>query len=268
MVYTDSAGKVHRVTVRSKGSVILSAGTIGSPQLLLLSGVGPSPYLSSLNIPLVHHNPFVGQLMKDNPFLLVIVALPFIVPSSIHERVGITPDFYLLTFTNSNNQNQSSSNTTTTVAAFTAKLAKPLSTGSMTLVSPRDVRVSPKVRFNYLSNENDMATCIRALRKVGELFSSHSVDVCKITNEKGEREFRFVGAHFPFNQIDDDASMENLCRETLGTIWHYHGGCLVGKVVDEDFKVYGIEGLRVADNSALPVSPGTNPQATLMMIGR
>lgn len=52
------------------------------------------------------------------------------------------------------------------------------------------------------------------------------------------------------------------------TIWHYHGGCQVGKVVDHDYKVLGVDALRVIDGSTFYYSPGTNPQATVMMLGR
>lgn len=60
VVYSDSKGKTHRAFVKDNGEVILSVGAIGSPQLLLLSGVGPASYLSSLKIPVVHPNPYVG----------------------------------------------------------------------------------------------------------------------------------------------------------------------------------------------------------------
>jgi choline dehydrogenase len=52
------------------------------------------------------------------------------------------------------------------------------------------------------------------------------------------------------------------------TIWHYHGGCQVRKVVDNDYKVLGVDKLRVIDGSTFIDSPGTNPQATVMLLGR
>jgi choline dehydrogenase-like flavoprotein len=52
------------------------------------------------------------------------------------------------------------------------------------------------------------------------------------------------------------------------TIWHYHGGCHVGAVVDDNYRVFGVQGLRVIDSSTFRYSPGTNPQATVMMLGR
>ncbi|CAL8990759.1 unnamed protein product [Prunus brigantina] len=65
--------------------------------------------------------------------------------------------------------------------------------------------------------------------------------------------------------LTDTTSLETFCRET--TFWHYHGACL-NKVVDGDLRVKGINALRVVDGSTFKFSPGTNPQATLMMLGR
>ena len=77
VIYTDSKGKIHRAFVRDKGEVILSAGAIGSPQLLLLSGIGPNSYLSSLRIPVVHQNLDVGNFMADNPRNNIFIVVPF-----------------------------------------------------------------------------------------------------------------------------------------------------------------------------------------------
>nr|BAD94653.1 hypothetical protein [Arabidopsis thaliana] len=62
--------------------------------------------------------------------------------------------------------------------------------------------------------------------------------------------------------------MAQFCKDTVVTIWHYHGGCLVGKVVSPNRKVLGVDRLRVIDGSTFDESPGTNPQATMMMMGR
>ena len=69
-------------------------------------------------------------------------------------------------------------------------------------------------------------------------------------------------------QVNDTKSMAQFCKDTVVTIWHYHGGCLVGKVVSPDRKVLGVNRLRVIDGSTFDESPGTNPQATVMMMGR
>ncbi|XWS61089.1 hypothetical protein CRYUN_Cryun07bG0095700 [Craigia yunnanensis] len=62
-------------------------------------------------------------------------------------------------------------------------------------------------------------------------------------------------------------SLAQFCMDTVMTIWHYHGGCVVGKVVDHDYKVLGMDALRIIDGSTFTGSPGTNPQATVMMLG-
>jgi fatty acid omega-hydroxy dehydrogenase len=67
---------------------------------------------------------------------------------------------------------------------------------------------------------------------------------------------------------NDTESLEQFCKDTVITIWHYHGGCHVGKVVDQHHKVLGVTSLRVVDGSTFSRSPGTNPQGTVMMMGR
>ncbi|MCL7033537.1 hypothetical protein MKW94_015920 [Papaver nudicaule] len=67
---------------------------------------------------------------------------------------------------------------------------------------------------------------------------------------------------------NSSTSLAQFCKDTLITIWHYHGGSQVGKVVDNEYRVNGVDGLRVIDGSTFLISPGTNPQATVMMLGR
>lgn len=83
----------------------------------------------------------------------------------------------------------------------------------------------------------------------------------------GGRDFRYVGPALPVDP-SNDRLMVSFCRRTVSTIWHYHGRCLAGKIVDRNFRVIGIDALRVVDGSIFTVSPGTNPQATLLMLGR
>ncbi|KAG9135965.1 hypothetical protein Leryth_023733 [Lithospermum erythrorhizon] len=70
------------------------------------------------------------------------------------------------------------------------------------------------------------------------------------------------------SKLEESAFRGGFCKDTVTTIWHFHGGCLVGRVVDHDYKVIGIDALRVIDGSTFDYSPGTNPQATVMMLGR
>ncbi|KAL0012745.1 hypothetical protein SO802_007853 [Lithocarpus litseifolius] len=276
VVYRDHTGMYHHAIVREHGEVILSAGAIGSPQLLLLSGIGPRPYLSSWGIPVAHHLPFVGQFLFDNPRSGVSIVAPIPLEHSLIQVVGITESgAYIEAASNvipfvsparSIFIRTPSSPLYLTVATLMEKIIGPLSSGSLRLAST-DVRVNPIVRFNYFSNPVDLQRCVNGTRKIGDILRSRSMEDFKVRNWFGGHDFRFVGPALPVDQADNHL-MEDFCRRTVSTIWHYHGGCVVGKVVDGDFRVFGIDALRIVDGSTFGVSPGTNPQATLLMLGR
>ncbi|XP_059644105.1 (R)-mandelonitrile lyase-like [Cornus florida] len=276
VVYRDQTGQYHHALVRERGEVLLCAGAIGSPQLLLLSGIGPRPYLSSWGIPVVHHVPYVGQYIYDNPRTGISIVPPIPLDHSLIQVVGITDSgAYLEAASNvipfispsrSVFIRSSSSPLYLTVATLILKITGPLSSGSLRLAST-DIRVNPIVQFNYFSNPNDVARCVNGTRKVSDVLRSRSLDDFKFREWYGGREFRYVGPALPDDQ-NDDQQMGDFCRRTVSTIWHYHGGCVVGKVVDRNLRVIGLDALRVVDGSTFTVSPGTNPQATLLMLGR
>ncbi|KAI3437163.1 GMC_OxRdtase_N domain-containing protein [Psidium guajava] len=276
VIYRDQVGRYHHAMVRSHGEVILSAGTIGSPQLLLLSGVGPRPYLSYWGIPVAHHLPFVGQFLYDNPRNGISIVPPMPLEHSLIQVVGITKSgayieaaSNVISFASPARAvflHTPSSMLNVTVATLMGKIAGPLSSGSLRLAST-DVRINPIVRFNYFSKLVDLERCISSTRKIGEVLRSHSLDYFKFRDWYGNREFAYVGPPLPAD-LSNSTAMAEHCRRTVTTIWHYHGGCVVGKVVDKEFQVLGVNALRIVDGSTLNVSPGTNPQATLMMLGR
>jgi choline dehydrogenase len=92
VVFTDPLGVQHRVYLRdgSKNEVILSAGTLGSPQLLMLSGVGPQAHLEAHGIQVLVDQPMVGQGVADNPMNSVFIPSPEPVALSLVQVVGIT----------------------------------------------------------------------------------------------------------------------------------------------------------------------------------
>lgn len=276
VLYRDRIGQYHHAMVRDDGEVILSAGAIGTPQLLLLSGIGSRPYLSSWGIPVEHHLPYVGQFLYDNPRNGISFVSPIPLEHSLIQVVGITNSgAYIEAASNvipfasparSVFIRSPSSPLYLTVATLMEKIIGPLSTGSLQLAST-DIRVNPLVRFNYFADPVDLERCVSGMRKVGDVLRSRSMEEFKFREWIGGQEFRFVGAALPVNQ-SSDAQMAEFCHLTVSTIWHYHGGCIVGKVVDTDHRVIGIDALRVVDGSIFSVSPGTNPQATVMMLGR
>lgn len=276
VVFRDANGRYHHAMVRRHGEVIISAGAIGSPQLLLLSGIGPRPHLSSWGIPVVRHLPYVGQYLYDNPRNGISIVPPASLEHSLIQVVGITEQgSYVEAASNivpfasparSVFIRTPSSPVYLTVATLMEKIVGPLSRGSLRLAS-MDVRVNPIVRFNYFNNPVDVQRCVNGTRKLADILRSRSMEDFKFRDWFGNRDFRFVGPALPVN-VTDDEQMGDFCRRTVSTIWHYHGGCVVGKVVDGDYRIIGVNGLRVVDGSTFGISPGTNPQATVMMMGR
>lgn len=92
VIYRDASGNKHRAYLNrgSKNEIIVSAGALGSPQLLMLSGVGPSNHLKAHNITVVLDQPLVGQGMSDNPMNAVFIPSPIPTEVSLIQVVGIT----------------------------------------------------------------------------------------------------------------------------------------------------------------------------------
>ncbi|EAZ01933.1 hypothetical protein OsI_23959 [Oryza sativa Indica Group] len=285
VVYQDRLLQQHHALLRPGGEVILSAGSLGSPQLLLLSGIGPANDLTSLGIPVFADVPDVGKHMFDNPRngISIIPSIP--IDHSLIQVVGIP----------SANGNESyleaasyivplapilrrggpfspSSPLYVTVVTIMEKVPGPLSEGSLWLTSSNPLE-SPSVRFNYLSRREDLARCVTGMRRVAKVLESTTMDVFRsamgsLSQDSRRREFRIVGAALPVDWRTNDTALGDFCQQTVATLWHYHGGCVAGSVVDRDFRVFRVRALRVVDGSTFRETPGTNPQATIMMMGR
>ncbi|KAJ0800321.1 putative (R)-mandelonitrile lyase [Helianthus annuus] len=242
VAYHDSNGKYHIVHVRTNGEVILSAGAIGSPQLLLLSGLGPTSNLTSLNIPVVRDHPFIGQFMADNPRTGVNILLRDSITDLGLRVAGITESGpYIESFTVAPNT------PLTSIIPFVGSVAI----------------FGPSVRFNYYNHTEDVNECWNAVEVIRKLLATPTMEEYKF----GGQNFEFLGLPLP-EESSDYETIASFCRDTLSTFWHIHGGCLPNKVVDSNLKVIGVDSLRVVDASTFFNSPGTNPQATTMMLGR
>lgn len=92
VIFKDANGVMHRAYLKrnSKNEIILSAGAIGSPQLLMLSGIGPALHLKAHKIKVVLNQPMVGQGMADNPMNILFIPSPRPVEASLIQVVGIT----------------------------------------------------------------------------------------------------------------------------------------------------------------------------------
>lgn len=232
------------------GEVILAAGSLGSPQMLLLSGIGPPEHLKKFNISLLSDLRGVGRGMQDNPCMALLADAkpqdrlpePPVVAGIAHDlkfiiEAGILPI---------------SLNATRMPVAV--KYAFPASRGRLKLNST-DPRQNPTVTFNYLSKEEDMKACIEMAQLLQSVVRSQAISL-------------FLGVEHKEDELSGEEELAEFCKQNVRTFYHYHGGCGVGSVVDEDYRVYGVKGLRVVDGSTFLESPGTNPMATLMMLGR
>ncbi|CAK9311007.1 unnamed protein product [Citrullus colocynthis] len=310
VVFEDSKGIKHRAYLKNglKNEIIISAGCLGSPQLLMLSGLGPAQHLKAHNITVILDQPMIGQRVSDNPMNAVFVPSPVPVEVSLIEVVGITQNgTYIEAASGENFAGNPSTRDfgmfspkigqlstvppkqrtaeaiakaieamkTLDQAAFRGgfileKITGPISSGHLELRT-RDPNDNPSVTFNYFKEPTDLRRCVAGINLISRIIESKSfarfrydnVSVATLLNMTASAPINLLPRHENMSR-----SPEQYCRDTVMTIWHYHGGCQTGAVVDSDYKVYGVDSLRVVDGSTFHDSPGTNPQATVMMLGR
>nr|XP_027125799.1 protein HOTHEAD [Coffea arabica] len=311
VIFKDEKGIQHRAFLSrdTKSEIILSSGAIGSPQLLLLSGIGPKADLKKFNIPTVLNNPFVGKGMADNPLNTIFIPTNGPVQQSLIQTVGITKMGVYIEASSGFGQSTDSIQchhgilsaelgqlstippklrTQEAIQAYRKrkrdlphevfkggfileKIARPLSTGKISLINT-NVDDNPSITFNYFSHPRDLQKCVNGIRIMEKIVNSNrftNISQCKKeTIEKVLNMSVQANVNLIPKQTNDTKFLEQFCRDTVVTIWHYHGGCHVGKVVGPDYKVLGVQRLRVVDGSIFRDSPGTNPQATVMMMGR
>lgn len=150
------------------------------------------------------------------------------------------------------------------------KLSRPKSKGYLRLKNTK-VADNPIVRFNYLQDPRDLQTCVQGVRTMLNVVKTNPIKELTFPHITLPLIINFtfeIPKNFTTGWEVDDIVLAKFCKDTVRTIWHYHGGCQVGSVVDGEYRVIGSESVRVIDGSTFLFSPGTNPQATLMMLGR
>ena len=244
--------------VRVAREVIVSAGVIESPKILMLSGIGPAGHLRSHGINVVRDLPGVGANLHDHPRIgFRWAGLTSLAGSTVsaglfaHSR-GRTgaPDlqFYVgrgLTAPDPN-------------IAFSVTICRPYSRGSITLRST-DPLAPPVIRAGYFSDSRDMDIAIDAVRLARAIASSRAYDKLK------------GAAADPLETETTPDQIRAFVRRTCSTIYHPGGTCRMGtgpdSVVGPQLKVHGIEGLRVADASIMPTVVNAQTNAACWMIG-
>lgn len=279
--------------VEARAEVILCAGAIQSPQLLMLSGIGPAAHLSQHGIGLVHDLPGVGGNYHDH------VACPVHMETDVPTSYGISwkawpRDIvhglqYLISRTGPLAGNvfesvaflRSDPSLTKPDVQFVFQPAKRLTTripfpvghgyaispvalyprsrGTLRLASA-DPRAAPLIDPRLLAEAGDVEPLIRAIKIARRALAAPSF-----------AKYRSVEVA-PGPDVQSDAELEQFIRATGYTVHHPCSTCRMGAaddpeaVVDPDLKVRGIEGLRVADASVFPLLIGGNSNAAAVMV--
>jgi choline dehydrogenase len=135
---------------------------------------------------------------------------------------------------------------------------RPESTGSIHIQSA-DAQMAPAIRFNFLADELDRSTLLGGMRWTRRIIGAHAMDELRGEEER------------PGANLQSDDELLDWVRQTAETAYHPVGTCKMGQdkmaVVDEQLRVHGIAGLRVADGSIMPTLVSGNTNAACIMIG-
>ncbi|MFG1416968.1 GMC family oxidoreductase N-terminal domain-containing protein [Xanthobacter sp. V0B-10] len=284
-----------RRTLAARREVVLAAGAIGSPQLLMLSGIGPADHLSELGIAVAHHLPGVGANLQDHLQLRTVFKVSG--AGTLNERyhsllgrIGMGLDFALrrrgpLTmapsqlglFTRSFPEKERADlefhvqplsldrfgEPLHRFPAFTMSVCnlRPTSRGTLRLKSP-DPAAAPAIRPNYLATEEDQRVAAQSIRVARRIARRPALSA-------------FAPQELvpgPAAADGDEAALRHAAGDVGTTIFHPVGTAKMGlgsdpsAVVDARLRVLGIAGLRVADASVMPAITSGNTNSPTIMI--
>jgi choline dehydrogenase len=279
---------------RCRGEVILSAGSIGSIQTLLLSGVGPARQLSEFGVPVVLNKPGVGENLQDHLQLRMIYQVTGITTlnetyASLFGRAKIFLDYALrrrgpltmapsqLGIVTKSDPGRERANIQYHVQplsldrfgeplhafpAFTASVAnvQPTSRGYIRLKSP-NAADAPAIQPNYLSTDEDRRVAADSIRVTRNIVAQSALQA-----------FHPV-EYLPGEAVgNDDASLAKAAGDVGTTIFHPVGTAKMGRdtdplaVVDERLRVFGLDNVRVIDASVMPTITSGNTNSPTIMI--
>ncbi len=246
--------------------IILSGGAIASPQLLLLSGVGPAEQLAKLGINPIHDLPGVGQNMKNHPSISLRYrsrAERRPAPDAPRNQVGLR-----FTAAGSPHRNDIQVQPTTSYPEsreapdirIGCRLELPFSKGELTLTSS-DPAAPPRLDYQFLTDPRDLARLRSAIRRCVRLFEHPA-----FADLLGER---LAPADA---DLASDVALDAWLQQNAGIAGHTSVTCKMGPasdpmaVVDQYCQVHGLAGLRVIDASIMPEITRANTNATTIMI--
>ncbi|MGN6588375.1 MAG: GMC family oxidoreductase [Solirubrobacterales bacterium] len=271
---------------RPEREVILSAGAIGSPQLLQLSGVGPAEQLREHGVPVVHDLPGVGENLQDHPYVSCIWDVPGGGSLADAEKPKALLEYLL---------RRTGPLTSTVAEAFAFIRSRPglpgpdlqfhfapayfadngfeeydghAITSGPVLVKPKargwvrlrskDPAAKPRILTNSLADDEDVEALAAGVRRAREIASAGPLA------EVLGREL------FPGPEVDTDDAIAADIRRRVELLYHPVGTCRMGSgadaVVSPDLRVHGLDRLRVVDASVMPLVPSGNTNAPTIMI--
>ncbi|HLK57393.1 MAG TPA: GMC family oxidoreductase N-terminal domain-containing protein [Chthonomonadaceae bacterium] len=253
-------------TARANHEVIVCGGAIETPKLLLLSGIGQPEQLGKFNIPVVSKLPGVGENFHNHVLTGVIMETTEQVPAGTQnlsesalflksEPGWVGPDlqiaFVHVPFDIIVGQRYPNA------ISILPGVVRPLSRGWIRLASA-DPLEHPLVNPNYLGVQSDADRLAQGVKLAREIFAT------KAFSQWVKQEVK------PGPETATDAQVMEFTRNTADSYHHQAGSCKMGKdamaVVDPQLRVYGVEGLRIADASVFPQVPSGNCHSGIVMI--
>ncbi|KAA0093274.1 hypothetical protein CIW49_27895 [Mycolicibacterium sp. P1-18] len=257
--YTTAAGD-HRVQVERE--VVVCAGTVGSAQLLMLSGIGPANHLRHNDVDLLVDAPGVGQDLQDHPLCWLPYAAARPLPSTnavphvlLHSadvdgdpdlQIGFTPMLVSPRWTFQDAAGY----------CVTFSLMTPTSRGSVRLSGPGagdPLLIDPA----YFAEDDDLDRMVTGLRRAHDIAEAEALTPWR-------------GAPLVPVDVSDDDACRAYVRASAVSYFHPIGTCRMGTdrraVVDPHLRVVGVDGLRVADASVMPAIVSANTNATVLAI--
>ncbi len=251
-----------RETARAAREVLLCGGVIDSPQLLMLSGIGPGDHLRALGVPVVADLPGVGANLQDHLKLSVrwqgrttlppstVTAGLFVRSRPDADAAARAPD---LQFYVGRGVDQPDSFITITVS-----LVRPRSSGTVRLRSA-DPLAAPDILGNYLQEPEDVRALVEGVRLARAFAATPAY-----ARLRGDEVEPGVG-------VATADALAGFARRASDTIYHPAGTCRMGSdpraVVDARLRVHGVQGLRIADASVMPDVVSATTNAACVMIG-
>jgi choline dehydrogenase len=278
-------GRGREETVRAGREVLLCAGAIGSPQLLMLSGIGPADHLREMGIAVAVDSPGVGQNLQDHPYVVCVwectaaeslygadkpkPLLEWLLRRSgpltstvaeafafVRSRPGLPAADLQYHFAPAYFVDNGAEEFDGHAFTLGPVLVAPKSRGEVRLAAS-DPLAKPKIITNSLAEPEDLAALVTGVELARELAAAGPLGAVR------GREI------YPGADVQDEADVEDFVRRRLELLYHPSGTCRMGgadAVLDPELRVRGVEGLRVIDASVFPVIPGGNTNAPTIMV--